>query len=72
LPNLPEKITILSNNNNNILDIIDTSILSRYKFNNYKTEKKEDEINIVINSDNKQLVKNRLETLDNIILARDL
>ncbi|MBT6779233.1 hypothetical protein HOA93_05830 [bacterium] len=55
-----------------MLDLIDTTILSRYKFNKYKSEYKKDNINILINNKTKKLVKNRLETLDNIIFARDL
>ncbi|MFK7780262.1 MAG: leucyl aminopeptidase family protein [Candidatus Gracilibacteria bacterium] len=72
LPKLPNNLTILSNTDKNIKEIIDTTILSRYKFNKYKSEFKQDNINIVINNNTKKLVKNRLKTLDNIILARDL
>ena len=72
LPKLPNNLSLLSNNDNNLLDLIDTTILSRYKFNKYKSEYKKDNINILINNKTKKLVKNRLETLDNIIFARDL
>ena len=72
LPKLPSKLTLYSNNNKNILKLLDSTLLSRYKFDKYKSEKIKDEINIVINKDTEQLVKNRLETLKNIIFARDL
>ena len=72
LPKLSSNLTLLSNNNKNLTEFIDTTLLSRYKFNKYKSEKKEDNINIIINKDTKELVKNRLETISNIILARDL
>ncbi len=71
-PKLSDKLTLLSNNEKNIETIMDTALLSRYSFENYKTKKKKQEINILINNENKKLVKNRLETLENIILARDL
>ncbi len=71
-PNLSNKLTITSNNDKNILDLLDTCLLSRYKFLKYKTEKKEDEINLLINKNSKKVVQKRLETLENIILARDL
>lgn len=72
LPKLSEKLTLLSNNDDNLFDLVNTCILSRYKFEKYKTEKKEDLINIICNKDNKDKLKNRLETIENIILARDL
>ncbi len=71
-PKLPEKYTILSNNNDNLLSIVDTCLLSRYKFQKYLTEKKEDEINIFCENDNRQILEDRLKTIDNIIIARDL
>jgi len=72
LPKLPNNLTLLSNTDKNIKELIDTTILSRYKFNKYKSEFKEEKINILINNNTQKLVKNRLKTLDNIILARNL
>lgn len=69
---VPEKITLLANNKDNLLPIVDSCLLSRYKFQKYLTEKKEDEINIICENDYKKEVENRVETLNNIILARDL
>jgi len=72
MPKLPENLTLVSNNDKNLLNIVDTCILSRYKFQKYKTKKKEDKINIFVDKGNKKIVEERLKTLDNIILARDL
>ena len=72
LPKLTNNLTILSNNDKNLKELIDTTLLSRYKFNKYKSEFKDDKINIIINNENKKFIKNRLETIDNIILSRDL
>ncbi len=69
---IPNKFTIISNNNENILKILDSSVLSRYKFQKYLSEKKEDEINILCDIDFKKTLSTRLETLENITLARDL
>lgn len=69
---LPNNLTLLTNIDKNIKDLLDVTILSRYNFNKYKSEFKEDFINIVINNNTEKLVKTRLKTLDNIILARDL
>lgn len=71
-PKLPEKLTLLSNNNDNLIDIINSCLLSRYKFGQYKTEKKEDIIFILSTKDTKKLIQDRLNTIENIILARDL
>ncbi len=69
---LPEKFTILSNKDENLSNLVDASILSRYKFQDYKTEKKEDELNIIVNKNTKKIIEDRLLTLENIILARNL
>jgi len=69
---LPNKFTILSNNKENLLSIVDNCLLSRYKFQQYLTEKKEDEINIICEKEIRQKLDDRLETINNIILARDL
>ncbi len=69
---LPENFTIISNNVDNLLPIVDTCLLSRYKFQKYLSEKKEDNINIYVTDDSRQKVKDRIDTIDNIILARDL
>lgn len=71
-PNLPQKLTLFSNKEQNLLNLVDASLLSRYKFEKYKNEKKPDEINIIISKENKLSISNRLETIENIILARDL
>jgi leucyl aminopeptidase len=72
LPKLPNNITLLTNTNNNLIDLIDTALLSRYKYEKYKTKKEEKITNIIITLDEKNIVEERLKTINNIILARDL
>jgi len=69
------KFTICSQSNDNLLKMLDMSILSRYKYTEYKTnkkEKKKDKIKILLNDDNENILLDRIYTLENIILARDL
>jgi len=47
-------------------------VLSRYKFQNYKSKKKEIVTEVLVNKESKPLVKNRYKTLENIIVAREL
>ena len=68
---LPEKLTLVAQDDR-IIDLLNTSILARYKFQKYKTEKKEDEIFVLVNKNTKNKVSDRLETLENIVLARNL
>lgn len=70
--NLQDNYTILSNKKENLLEIVKICILSRYKFQRYKTEKKEDQVNIVCEKDLKLDLQDEIETIDNVILARDL
>ncbi len=72
LPSLPNNLTICSNNDKNLLNIIDTCILSRYKFETYKSKKEESVLNIFIDKKQNKVVNERLSTLENIILARNL
>lgn len=69
---VPNNLTLMSNNKENLLPIVDSCLLSRYKFQNYLSEKKEDIINIVCEDKYKKKVEERLETLNNIIMVRDL
>ena len=72
-PKLPEKLTLLSNNDNNMLDLINSWILSKYKFEKYKTKDiKKIEINILIDKKDNKQIEERLDTINNICLARDL
>lgn len=72
IPKLPSKLSLLTNSEVSLISLLDTTLLSRYKFNKYKSEKEEDLISVLINKNSEELVKNRLKTLENIILARDL
>ena len=69
---LPHEITILPNIDKNILTLLDVSILSRYKFQKYKSDKKKITTEMLVDKNTKTLVKNRYKTLENIILAREL
>lgn len=71
-PKMDSKLTLLSNKNDNLLKIIDTCLLSRYKFQSYKSEKKKDKTYIIVDKSTKKLVEERLKTIENICLARDL
>ena len=72
LPKLPNNITLLSNTKNNLIKLIDTALLSRYKFEKYKTKKEEKVTNIIITIEDKKIIEDRVKTIKNIILARDL
>jgi leucyl aminopeptidase len=62
----------MANKKENILSLVDSCLLSRYKFQKYLSIKKEDEINIICEKSYKKQVEERIETLNNIILVRDL
>jgi leucyl aminopeptidase len=90
--------TIYSENNNSLLKMMEMSILARYKYNEFKTDKeskKKDEIVVLITENNiknkntiilwkpktkkalklkdlEDLFNSRIETLENIVFARDL
>ena len=90
-------LTICANNDTSLLKMLDMSILARYNYTDYKTDKqKSDKVTILFTSENwkKQVIKlatkskkftkketfeqlenslnSRYETLENIVLARDL
>ncbi|NVP17962.1 leucyl aminopeptidase family protein [Candidatus Gracilibacteria bacterium] len=71
-PKLPNNLTILTNNDKNINILLNNSLLSRYKYQEYKSEKQNDEIFFIVDDKNKDIFKQRLHTIKNIILARDL
>ncbi|NUJ97467.1 leucyl aminopeptidase family protein [Candidatus Gracilibacteria bacterium] len=70
---LPDNFTIIPNEEKNIQILLDISILGRYKFQKYLSEKKEDKIYMLLEDEKqKKNVKKRLKTLENIIFTRDL
>lgn len=71
IPKISSKITLLANDKN-LSFLLDSTLLSRYKFDKYKTEKINDEINIIVNDNIIDNINERLEVIENIILARDL
>lgn len=72
LASLSGQITLISNTDKNILTLLDVSILARYKFQKYKSNKKKIITEILVDKNTKSQVKNRYKTLENIILAREL
>jgi len=71
-PKLPSNLTVLTNNDKNINILLNNSLLSRYKYQEYKSEKQNDEIFFIVDDKNKELFRDRIKTIKNIILARDL
>ena len=71
---LPWNLTVIPNKTDNIELLINNLLLWRYKFEKYKTTKKEeDKIYFVLDSKcDKERAEERLKTIENIILARDL
>ena len=72
LPKLRNNITLLANNQTNTFNLLDVCILSRYKFEKYKTKKEKEELYILDDWKNEKWLKDRLKTLENIKLSRDL
>lgn len=70
---LPKNFTIFTNNSQNVETLLNHSILARYKFEKYKTEKNKDEIYFFVeNEEIEKIFKERLKTIENIVFARDL
>ncbi len=66
---IPGKITFEYNKNNILLDSI---ILWKYDYSEYKKEKKDLEINLLVSEWNRKNLSERLSTLKNITDARDI
>lgn len=69
---LPKDLTILTNSKENIEVLLNNSILWRYKYQEYKTKKELDNLYFVVDWEWKKTAKDRLKTIENIVLARDL
>lgn len=69
---LPKNLTILTNSLENIETLLNNAILWRYKYQEYKTKKELDNLYFVVNWNWKKIAKNRLKTIENVILARNL
>lgn len=69
---LPWKLTILPNSNKNVEILLNNILLARYKYEEYKTEKKPDNIYFIVHWEQEKIAKQRLKTIENIILARNL
>lgn len=71
---LPKNLTVISNRTWTIEILINNLVLWRYKFEKYKTTKEdEDKIFLCVDSKcDKKIAEERLKTVENIVLARDL
>lgn len=70
---LDNTFLILPNDEKNMKNLLDISILGRYKFQKYLTEKKEDTIFMLVETEKqKKKMQERLKTVENIIYTRDL
>ena len=70
--NLQKKIKVLTNNSQNVEILLNNILLWRYRFEKYKSEKSEDEVLFFIDNSFEQVFDERVKTIENIILARDL
>ncbi len=69
---IPKEITLFSVSKTLLRDILHTTLLARYKFQNYKSEKKKDTIQIVCDKKDRSIFEDQILTIENIFLARDL
>lgn len=69
---LPEKLTLLTKSEKNVITLLNNCLLSRYKYQEFKTEKQNDEINIFVLDIDEKIIDDRIDTIKNIFLARDL
>ena len=69
---LPNKFTILTNSEENVISLLNSVLLWRYKYDEFKSKREKDEIYFISDKKTDKLIKNRLKTIENIILARDL
>lgn len=72
LRKLPTKLTILSNEKSDDIDLIDACVLGKYKYEEYKKDKTESEYNFVVKNDNEDELIARVATLKNVCLSRDM
>ncbi len=71
-PKLPKNLTIVLNKKENLELLMNNSILSRYKFQEYKSKKEKDNYIFLIKKEEEKAFEKRKKTIENIILARDL
>ncbi len=69
---LPDNFTIISNSKENNYKFLESSLLTRYKFQYYKSEKKEDKIYFLCDKKEQKLLEERKKVIDIIIDARDM
>ncbi len=77
-PKLPKNMTIFASDIGNLPNLMKTSILSRYKFQDYKSKKEKDKYNFLVNKEDEKTLENpnifedTKKLIENIVLARDL
>lgn len=69
---LPESFTLFAPHPENVRVLLETTLLSRYTFQEYKSEKKKDYIEIFVESSQKKMIDDTVERIKNIYIARDL
>lgn len=69
---LPSNLTLLTKNDKNVSTLLNNCLLSRYSYQEYKSKKEEETINIITTESNKKIINERVSTIKNIALARDL
>lgn len=71
-PKLDNSLVLSTESDKYIIDFVDTAILSRYEFDKYKEKKSEKKLSFLWTDSQKEEILERLPTLENIYLARDL
>ncbi len=71
-PKLPKNMTIFTNTSQNLKNLMKTSILSRYHFDAYKSEKEVDEYHFLVEKDQEAIFDSTKKLIEHIVFARDL
>lgn len=71
-PKLDNELVLATLSEKYLIDFIDTAILSRYEFDKYKEKKSEKKLSFIWTESQKEQILERLPTVENICLARDL
>jgi len=71
-PKLPDALSLILPESQNIVDIVELALLSRYSFQNYLSKKTPKVLELVSTIEQKKVLQNSEEKVKNIFLARDL
>ena len=69
---LPKNLSLIANTKLNTEILVETYLLSSYKFQKYKSEKKENKTYMITSKNDKKDLEKKLKTIENVFLARDL